>query len=613
MFSFLEESLDNAKKQVEAMVSETTGLNPYPQDETKENTTQIKKECLHNPFKLPIQYLEEKNLFSLSNVVSSDLELHNEKEEEKSVYNITLNANNPFGKNIFQDWNTHYTNNVAFLEESQDVVETTPLEIHDVKHELLMEMWKDTKENPTYFMEKYGYVEWTMLRSFNQSPLFLQILAIMNMSSPVISIVLPFFFFILPFLVLRIRGLPITFEDYTRVLYQISKNHFIGRIIGCFTDMSFQNVVTTLLMGGLYFYQMYNNVISCMRFYSNIHKVNHYLCTLKDYLEKTSNRMIYFIQLHNKKPHYKAFCDETFKHYTTLIEFQSSLLPIEPVKQFIYKLGGVGYMLKCYYDLHANKVYERSLRYSFGFEGYLDNLYALQNHLKSGVLNKVRFSEIKHTHFENEYYPFHKDEVTCVKNSCNMEKKIIVTGPNASGKTTFLKTHTINVLLCQQFGLGFFENGLLRPYTHIHSYLNIPDTSERDSLFQAESRRCKEIIDSIGEFPEQEGYRHYCIFDELYSGTNPKEATKSAYAFLKYMSKFSHVDFILTTHYTSVCSKFKKSENVANFKMDVKKKQGKLTYSYKMKKGISKIQGAVNILEDMNYPKEILDSVKENK
>ena len=79
------------------------------------------------------------------------------------------------------------------------------------------------------------------------------------------------------------------------------------------------------------------------------------------------------------------------------------------------------------------------------------------------------------------------------------------------------------------------------------------------------------------------------------------------------MSKFSHVDFILTTHYTSVCSKFKKSENVANFKMDVKKKQGKLTYSYKMKKGISKIQGAVNILEDMNYPKEILDSVKENK
>ena len=120
------------------------------------------------------------------------------------------------------------------------------------------------------------------------------------------------------------------------------------------------------------------------------------------------------------------------------------------------------------------------------------------------------------------------------------------------------------------------------------------------------------FIDSISEFPEQEGYRHYCIFDELYSGTNPKEATKSAYAFLKYMSKYSHVDFILTTHYTSVCSKLKKSEKVANFKMDVKKKGGKLLYTYKMKKGISKIHGAINILENMNYPKEILENVKQD-
>ena len=38
--------------------------------------------------------------------------------------------------------------------------------------------------------------------------------------------------------------------------------------------------------------------------------------------------------------------------------------------------------------------------------------------------------------------------------------------------------------------------------------------------------------------------------------------------------------------------------------------QGKITYTYKMKKGISKVQGALLILEDMNYPNEILDSIK---
>jgi hypothetical protein len=37
---------------------------------------------------------------------------------------------------------------------------------------------------------------------------------------------------------------------------------------------------------------------------------------------------------------------------------------------------------------------------------------------------------------------------------------------------------------------------------------------------------------------------------------------------------------------------------------------GSLKYTYKMKKGISKIQGAIKILEQMNYPNEIIDSVK---
>jgi DNA mismatch repair ATPase MutS len=141
--------------------------------------------------------------------------------------------------------------------------------------------------------------------------------------------------------------------------------------------------------------------------------------------------------------------------------------------------------------------------------------------------------------------------------------------------------------------------------------LNIPDTSGRDSLFQAESRRCKEIIDMITENKDSK-IRHFCIFDELYSGTNPTEATKSAYAFLKYLTKFTNVDFILTTHYVSVCNKFKKSKHIRNYKMDVENlDNGKLKYTYKLKPGISKIEGAVEILKDMNYPSEIIENIEQ--
>jgi DNA mismatch repair protein MutS len=105
--------------------------------------------------------------------------------------------------------------------------------------------------------------------------------------------------------------------------------------------------------------------------------------------------------------------------------------------------------------------------------------------------------------------------------------------------------------------------------------------------------------------------RHYVLFDELYSGTNPEEATKSAVSLLQYLSKFSNVRFMLTTHYLKVCKKFRKSEKISNYKMNVKiDENGNIQYLYKFKKGISKIQGGVEILKQMNYPEEILRDIR---
>jgi DNA mismatch repair ATPase MutS len=170
----------------------------------------------------------------------------------------------------------------------------------------------------------------------------------------------------------------------------------------------------------------------------------------------------------------------------------------------------------------------------------------------------------------------------------------------------------INIIFSQQTGCGFYSSCILNPYTHIHSYLNIPDTSGRDSLFQAESRRCKDILDIIKGSDSK--CRHLCTFDELYSGTNPEEATKSAYSFLVYLAKNKNVDFILTTHYTSICSRLKKVKNIENWKMDaIIGENDEIKYTYKIKKGVSKIQGAVSILKEMEYPKEILDGILEWK
>jgi DNA mismatch repair ATPase MutS len=181
---------------------------------------------------------------------------------------------------------------------------------------------------------------------------------------------------------------------------------------------------------------------------------------------------------------------------------------------------------------------------------------------------------------------------------------MIITGPNASGKTTILKSTLINTIFTQQFGCGFYDSANFAPFNHIHCYLNIPDTSGRDSLFQAEARRCKEILDIIRENKKDS---HFCVFDELYSGTNPEEAEISATAFMRYLAKQKNVSCLLTTHFIKVCKSLEDNKNIMNCHMATENTNNKLLYLYNLKQGISEVKGGINVLTEMNYPKEIID------
>ena len=141
----------------------------------------------------------------------------------------------------------------------------------------------------------------------------------------------------------------------------------------------------------------------------------------------------------------------------------------------------------------------------------------------------------------------------------------------------------------------------------IHCYINIPDTSARDSLFQAEARRCKNILKDIEKNPKS---RHFCIFDELYSGTNPHEAISSAYSYLLYLSKKKTTKFILTTHFTKLCKLLDKKKNIKNSHMKTVINNNTPHYTYKMIQGISEIKGGLCVLEQLCYPREILSNAE---
>lgn len=566
---------------------------------------------LYDGFLLPIDYLDKSQRGTVPKSVAEDLELVRPiTESSPSMYDFFCEPSNDFGKMLIPEMAKQYTTNTGFLKDTQTVIDrvipgSTGIDSASVAK--FQEIWKEIKEDAG-FLESHSYMEFVFLEELNKSRGFLSAYSALNLVSPIYSLVMPLVILLMPFILLKIWRVPINFSVYLSTLRDVSKQHFIGRILNI-RELNFENVVYILFIGGMYIMQTYSQVVSCIKYHQAIKKMNGNLWFLRDYLDGSIESMSQFIRSNSDLPYYSDFCQDVHSHKLVLIEIRDKIGDkLTPYGWTIKKIGELGHMFDCYYQLYSCMDYEASLRYSVGFEGYMDLLRGVAFGLNSGLIGKASFSEENLAIFSDQYYPAHKN-TGAKTNTVDLSTNIIITGVNASGKTTALKTTALNILFSQQFGCGFYSSCVINPFQHIHSYLNIPDTSGRDSLFQAESRRCKEILDRIRDVPVEE--RHFCIFDELYSGTNPKEAAKSAHSLLKYLSEKGNVRFALTTHYVNVCRKFKKSDVVKNYKMVVNQNaDGGFEYTYKMRPGISTLEGGLAILKTMDYPSEIINTIE---
>lgn len=585
-------------------------LNTFFISDKKENKQDLD---VYSNFHLPISYLNDKAL-QIDPTLMKDLELtpstlNQENENSKSIYEFYLQPTHEFGTNVMEKWKTHFTNNHLFLNETTYIIKNfEPLSSSNmpISCKRILNIWKHVKQDE-HFLIKYNYMDWQFLKHLNHNSSFLQSMSAIHLFSPLVSLILPILFFIFPFILLRIKNIPINFTDYLNLLKKMAKNHFFGVVINTYENFSLTNFIYLMASLGFFLFQVYQNISTCQKFYNNIKNINCQIIDLHSYLSHSILNMQSFLDIAKNSLTYQPFCKQVQHHIYHLQHMKQDLSIITPFCHSLDKFTCMGQLLQSYYKLYDNNDYSSALKYSIGFEGYVNNLQGIYKNLQDKQIGLCKINSEK-SKFNKQYYPIIEIE-NVVKNNCDIAKNMIISSPNKSGKTTFLKTTLINIILSQQTGMGFYESAELNPYTHLHCYLNIPDTSGRDSLFQAESRRCKDILDNIKNKDNTE--KHFCIFDELYSGTNPDEATKAGIAFLKYLQNYKNVDFILTTHYFKVCKYFNKSQHTCNYKMDVSINTDEtFEYHYKIKKGISKIKGATRVLKDMNYPEEIIQSIE---
>lgn len=558
----------------------------YPKPEEKvDHQTHLND--IQGQFKIPILYNEK--VKTVDKNVIENLEL-------PTLYTKLFGENNCHISNLC----SHYTTDKQYLKEQQKILQSISFKTNSFDESTFHTRWKELMLHPNV-ADTYYFIDWKHLEFLNYNSKAMMYIGFTNIISPVLTLLTPFTLLIIPFIIIKImKRENITASSYVKILMEYAKRNAFGKSIYMLIDGNASTKITGITMLCLYFSTLYQNVLLCMRYYSNLYKIKRYIQDTNALFTHT----IETIEIMEKHMQYHTlFIEHASDKKQEFIKRKESLSFINDHIFSIFDILHIGKLMSQFYTLRFDKQCQTLYQYAFELCDYVKCVSSLQTHIHSKALQTCIFGDKTSLKSSFHLSLLHDKPV---KNTINIDKNYIITGPNASGKTTLIKGTMLNILLSQQFGYGCYkEKTVVSPYDSFYSYLNIPDTSQRDSLFQAEARRCLHIIKRIESNTNE---KTFLIFDELYSGTNPYEATLAAIAFINHISK-QNVHFMITTHYYDICNAKKIHSSVHNIHMTCTKQDNELHYGYKIEKGQSKQKGGFKVLKDMNYPHQIIDEI----
>ncbi|WEG12478.1 hypothetical protein PU629_20645 [Pullulanibacillus sp. KACC 23026] len=195
------------------------------------------------------------------------------------------------------------------------------------------------------------------------------------------------------------------------------------------------------------------------------------------------------------------------------------------------------------------------------------------------------------------YHPLIKHPV---KNNIEIDKDILITGSNASGKSTFIKAVAINCILAQTINTVLAKGFLIKPSHILTSMAISDDVLGGDSYFIAEIKSLKRIIDTI-----KQGMSCMTFIDEILKGTNTVERISASASILNWINYQKNNLCITASHDIELTQITKDYYEHYHFSETIE--NNSISFDYKLKKGPSYTRNGIKLLEQLHYPKEIIN------
>jgi DNA mismatch repair ATPase MutS len=340
-------------------------------------------------------------------------------------------------------------------------------------------------------------------------------------------------------------------------------------------------VLSILVWLSMYIYSTYKSIKNSLNNIKIINYIRNIIISISKIVYYTEEISIYL--------NYKLKKNDFIKHYSVYENF---------------KIISLGNILTDFLYIAENK---HKLYNHIKFLGFIDSqisIVLLHKSLRLSYSNFIK-SDKPLIKAHNIFHPLVNNNIP---NSITIDKynNILITGNNAAGKSIFMKSLIISILLSQTLTISFTENIQFTPFNLINTHINIPDCSGKESLFQAELNR---LINVYKQIKNNKNKFSLLVVDELFSSTNPKEAISASFSICKNLSNFKNSINIVTTHYDYL-TKLNKY-NWINYYFQGSVIDNNISYDYKIKEGKCNSHIALKILEKkINDNKIVADAKK---